>query len=128
MESESEGGGGGGGGATVGGDFTVPCLSTAPNTATTDGSTSDSVSLDGVDSSFLASRLSFLILYEGVELQMLLRGKIIADSTFYIRLFDTGVLTLSFIPAVCACQGTVKVSHSMAASSPSLARRRHNVL
>ena len=45
------------GGAT---DFTVPCLSTAPNTATTDGSTRDSVSLDGVDSSFLASRLSFL--------------------------------------------------------------------
>ena len=41
------------GGATVGGDFTVPCLSTAPITATTDGSTSDSVSLEGVDSSFL---------------------------------------------------------------------------
>ena len=54
------------GGVTEGEDLTAPCLSTAPNTVTADGSTSDSVSLDGVDSSFLASRMSFFILYEGV--------------------------------------------------------------
>ena len=53
--------------ATVGGNFTVPCWSTAPKIATSDKSTSDSLSLEGVDSSFFASRFSFLILYQGVE-------------------------------------------------------------
>ena len=61
------------GGATGEGDLTVPWSSTAPITETDAGSTRVSLSLDEVESSFIASHFSFLNLYEGVAVQGLVR-------------------------------------------------------
>ena len=55
------------GGGTTAGDFTAPCSSMTPTTDPLDGSTkSCSESWEGVGSVSLASRFSFLSLYEGV--------------------------------------------------------------